>query len=34
MQGFINRTPRGREVTEAAYLHMGKYNPGKSGSLF
>lgn len=34
MQGFINRTPRGREVTEAAYQHMGKINPGKSGNLF
>ncbi len=34
MQGFINRTPRGREVTEAAYLHMGRINPGKPGSLF
>ncbi len=24
MQGFINRTPRGREATEQAYRHLGK----------
>ncbi len=24
MQGFINRTPRGREVTEHAYKHLGR----------
>lgn len=24
MQGFIKRTPRGREATEAAYTHLGK----------
>ena len=23
MQGFINRTPRGREVTDLAYKHLG-----------
>lgn len=34
MQGFINRTPRGREVTEAAYKHLGVTNSGSSGSLF
>lgn len=34
MQGFINRTPRGREVTEAAFKHMGKVRPGKPGTLF
>ena len=30
-QGFIMRTPRGREVTEAAYKHLGKtkYKPGE-----
>ncbi len=33
-QGFIMRTPRGREVTEAAYKHLGKVNPGKQGGLF
>lgn len=32
-EGFIKRTPRGREVTEKAYLHLGK-TPGKgNGSL-
>lgn len=34
MQGFINRTPRGREVTEAAYQHLGINKIGSSGSLF
>jgi len=34
MQGFINRTPRGREVTEAAYKHLGLTKTGASGSLF
>ena len=34
MQGFINRTPRGREVTEAAYKHLGFNKSGSSGSLF
>lgn len=33
-QGFIMRTPRGREVTEAAYKHLGKINPGRQGGLF
>jgi Holliday junction DNA helicase RuvB len=28
-QGFIMRTPRGREVTELAYKHLGK-TPGKN----
>ena len=27
-EGFIKRTPRGREVTEAAYTHLGKINIG------
>jgi len=26
MQGFIKRTPRGREVTDLAYKHLGKIN--------
>ena len=31
-QGFIMRTPRGREVTEAGYMHLGKRkSPGQSG---
>ncbi|UZO81213.1 Holliday junction branch migration DNA helicase RuvB [Aquimarina sp. ERC-38] len=33
-QGFIMRTPRGREVTEAAYKHLGKLKPGIQGGLF
>jgi Holliday junction DNA helicase RuvB len=34
MQGFINRTPRGREVTEGAYKHLGLTKSGSPGSLF
>lgn len=34
MQGFLNRTPRGREVTPAAYKHLGKNNPGTQNTLF
>lgn len=33
-EGFIKRTPRGREVTELAYKHLGKTPPNKEGSLF
>jgi Holliday junction DNA helicase RuvB len=33
-QGFIMRTPRGREVTEAAYKHLGKLKGGTQGGLF
>ena len=33
-EGFIKRTPRGREVTEKAYLHLGKIPPKEQGSLF
>lgn len=33
-EGFLMRTPRGREATERAYKHLGKKNPGKTGSLF
>ena len=33
-QGFIQRTPRGREVTEAAYKHLGKERGGIQGGLF
>ncbi|RFN59598.1 Holliday junction branch migration DNA helicase RuvB [Marixanthomonas ophiurae] len=33
-QGFIVRTPRGREVTEAAYRHLGKTKQGTQGGLF
>ncbi len=33
-QGFIMRTPRGREVTEAAYKHLGKIKHPTQGGLF
>ena len=30
-EGFLKRTPRGREVTGKAYEHLGKYPDGKAG---
>ncbi|UNY99264.1 Holliday junction branch migration DNA helicase RuvB [Zhouia spongiae] len=33
-QGFIIRTPRGREVTELAYKHLGRVKGGMQGGLF
>ena len=35
-EGFIKRTPRGREVTELAYKHLGKtlFNTGENPTLF
>ncbi len=33
-QGFIMRTPRGREVTELAYKHLGKIKGATQGGLF
>lgn len=33
-EGFIKRTPRGREVTELAYAHMGVARPADSQTLF
>ncbi|MDP5076747.1 MAG: Holliday junction branch migration DNA helicase RuvB [Nonlabens sp.] len=33
-QGFIMRTPRGREVTELAYKHLGKTKGNSMGGLF
>jgi Holliday junction DNA helicase RuvB len=33
-QGFIIRTPRGREVTELAYKHLGRVKGGIQGGLF
>lgn len=33
-QGFIYRTPRGREVTEAAYRHLGRIKGSSQGGLF
>ncbi|KAA3650746.1 MAG: Holliday junction branch migration DNA helicase RuvB [Bacteroidetes bacterium] len=33
-EGFITRTPRGREVTERAYKHLGRTNHRNAGTLF
>ena len=33
-EGFIMRTPRGREVTEKAYKHLGKIRTNIQGGLF
>lgn len=33
-EGFLQRTPRGREVTPKAYDHLGKNFPNSSGTLF
>lgn len=33
-EGFLQRTPRGREVTAKAYEHLGRKNPGTTGTLF
>ena len=33
-QGFIMRTPRGREVTEFAYKHLGRIKGNTQGGLF
>lgn len=33
-EGFIMRTPRGREVTDKAYKHLGKLNTNNQGGLF
>ena len=33
-EGFMQRTPRGREVTAKAYEHLGKIKPGSAGTLF
>lgn len=34
MEGYIQRTPRGREATAKAYKHIGKVPPTLSGTLF
>lgn len=34
MEGYIHRTPRGREATEKAFKHLGVTPPGLRGSLF
>lgn len=33
-EGFLVRTPRGREVTERAYKHLGRLRPGNENTLF
>ncbi|MBM3415351.1 MAG: Holliday junction branch migration DNA helicase RuvB [Bacteroidetes bacterium] len=33
-EGFLQRTPRGREVTAKAYAHLGKKKPDSPGTLF
>ena len=33
-EGFIMRTPRGREVTELAYTHLGRVKGRNQGELF
>ena len=33
-EGFLMRTPRGREVTEVAYKHLGKIKGATQGGLF
>jgi Holliday junction DNA helicase RuvB len=34
MEGYLQRTPRGREATEKAYRHLGVAMPGRAGTLF
>ena len=34
MEGYLQRTPRGREATEKCYQHLGVLPPGKTGTLF
>lgn len=34
MEGYIQRTPRGREATQKAYQHLGVIPPANSGKLF
>ena len=33
-EGFLKRTPRGREVTQLAYKHLGKVPTPSQGTLF
>ena len=33
-EGFIKRTPRGREVTDLAYKHLGRFRFNEQGDLF
>ena len=34
MEGYLMRTPRGRQATELAFKHLGKVNPTDQGNLF
>lgn len=34
MEGYLSRTPRGRQVTERAYRHLGRISPKDEGTLF
>lgn len=34
MEGFLKRTPRGREATEKAFTHLGKLHTRNQGKLF
>lgn len=34
MEGFLQRTPRGREATEKSYRHLKVVPPGRPGTLF
>ncbi|MDD3131632.1 MAG: Holliday junction DNA helicase RuvB C-terminal domain-containing protein, partial [Bacteroidales bacterium] len=34
MEGFLMRTPRGREATGFAYQHLGKIKKPEQGKLF
>jgi Holliday junction DNA helicase RuvB len=34
MEGFLQRSPRGRMATEKAYRHLGVVPPAQSGMLF
>jgi Holliday junction DNA helicase RuvB len=33
-EGYLKRTPRGRELTERAYRHLGKIPPSRKPDLF
>jgi Holliday junction DNA helicase RuvB len=33
-EGYLKRTPRGREATEKSYLHLGKISPESQARLF
>ena len=33
-EGFLQRTPRGREATDKAYMHLGKSRPDSPNTLF